>query len=259
MAGGTFLEFVPGEGWVHKLHPVAKGMATFVAILLFSLHGFGLKGNLTGLTILLLGMFVSELPVRRIIAALKSLWFLLVLVVVVQSCSGAPHAFLSALDSLARMVGIFLCSAVFVTISSPSELTIFWEACFRPLRIVRFPVREAALVMVVAVRFLPAILDEVERIRLAQMARGARFGKNEGVWQSAKRVMPLLIPTLVLSIQRAEILAVAMEARCYRLDRPHTRYLDHKYGLNEAILFLFLAVLAAVSFSHGWFEKTNRF
>ncbi|MFZ2958984.1 MAG: energy-coupling factor transporter transmembrane component T [Candidatus Ozemobacteraceae bacterium] len=245
---GTFLQYVHGNSLVHQLHPIAKGVFTFSAILVFSLHRSGMFGNIVGILGLVITMFAGKLPIRRIFRGLKSLWLLFLMVLFIHAVSGAPNGVQTGLDALLRMVGIFLCSGVFVMVTSPSELTVFWEACFRPLGILHFPVRESALVMVVAIRFLPVILEEIERIRLAQMARGARFGMNASYLQQAKKMMPLLIPTLVLAIQRAGNLALAMEARCYRLDRPHTRYVEYAWTATDLFFFLTLISLGALIF-----------
>ena len=122
-----------------------------------------------------------------------------------------------------RIVGVFLVAGFYLVVSPQSELMYFWEVVFRPLSFFRLPARELALVMVIAVRFLPVMLAEIDRIRMAQTARGARLGKA-GIFSTAAAMMPLMIPTLAQAIIRAEELAEAMEARGYRVAGVRTRY-----------------------------------
>ena len=112
------------------------------------------------------------------------------------------------------------------------------------MRLLGLPARELALVMVIAVRFLPVMLSEIDRIRMAQIARGARLGKG-GFFSSAAALMPLMIPTLAQAIIRGEELAEAMEARGYRVSGNRTRY--HRFGIGFFDIPASLAALAVAA------------
>lgn len=238
----TLLAYIPGEGVWYRLHPLAKGFACILAVLGCSLHHIHPVMAWTAIFMILLLAQAGGIPVRPVVRSLKSLWFLAFFLVVVHVGRDGADAWIGIADSLGRMVGVFLCAALFITVSSQSELLVFWEGCLRPLGIIGISVREAALVMVIAVRFLPVILDELERIKMAQLARGAKFDEKMGLVGAARRLMPLLIPTLVLSINRANDLALAMEARCYRLQGPRTRY--HRFHIQFVDVLMVLVVLA---------------
>lgn len=241
--GPTMLSYIPGEGLWYRLHPLVKGWSCLLAVLACSLHRLHPGVVWVAIAVLLLAASAGGVPIRPVVRSLKSLWFLALFLVIVHAGRDGANAWFGIFDSLGRMVGVFLCAALFIAISPQSELLVFWESCLRPLGLIGVSVREAALVMVVAVRFLPVILDELERIKMAQQARGARFDGELGLVAGARRLMPLLIPTLILAINRANDLALAMEARCYRLQGPRTRY--HRFriqGTDIAVSLLILSV-----------------
>jgi energy-coupling factor transport system permease protein len=165
---------------------------------------------------------------------------LLLIVALIQGFSRGDFCFILAIEAVFRIIGVFIAAGVFVTISSQSELMYFWEQSFRPFQLVGLPARELALVMVIAVRFLPVILGEIDRIRVAQMARGAKFSHGFGL-KAIKSLMPLLVPTLSLAIIRAGDLALAMEARGYCVSRERTRFRQFRIG--------FFDILGILSFS----------
>jgi len=232
--------FEPGTGFWYRVHPMAKGVTAAVAVLTVSLQGGGLvvAGCLCA-TILLLGA-AGGLRAGEALTGLRSLTLLFLVMAGFQLLQ-PEGTWQHALESCFRLAGVFLVSGFFVMSASQSELMFFWEGCFRPLGLIGLPSRELALVMVIAVRFLPVFFAEIERIRMAQSARGANFAGN-GWTGAAKRYLPLLIPVLELSIRRAEELAVAMEARGYCLHSPRSRYrVYHFSGLDVTILTIILA------------------
>ena len=175
------ITYSPAESFVYRLNPFFKGLFTMLAILLFSAlaKGVGQLGGLLALILLLAG--IGKVPMRPVVSSLGKIWLLLLIVALVQGFSSGAFNALLALEAVLRIVGVFIVAGIFVTISSQSELMYFWEQSFRPLSIFGVQSRELALVMVIAVRFLPVILGEIERIRLAQMARGAKFSHGIGL------------------------------------------------------------------------------
>ncbi len=239
------LTYRPADTFLFRLHPVVKGAGVFAWILWFSLHPGGLAVSGAGVAFLLVLAWAGGVPVRDTLSELRGIVVLLVVVALVNLTGEAGGSWRQAGDAVARVCGIFLWSAVLVTVSSPAELTFFWEQAFRPLAVFGIDRRELALVMVIGIRFLPVVLAEIERIRMAQAARGAGLGRGAGPVVRIRSLLPLLIPTLVLAIHRAGDLALAMEARGYRLHGPRTRYHDFRLGTRDlAAAFLLLGVLA---------------
>lgn len=238
------LTYRPADTFLFRLHPVVKGVGVFAWILWFSLHPWGLEASGVGVALLLVLAWAGGVPVGETIRELKGIVALLVVVALVNLTGEAGASWWRAGDAVARVCGIFLWSAVLITVSSPAELTFFWEQAFRPLSVFGIDRRELALVMVIGIRFLPVVLAEIERIRMAQAARGAGLGRGAGLVARIRNLLPLLIPTLVLSIHRAGDLALAMEARGYRLSGARTRYHEFRLGAWDlAAAFLLLGIL----------------
>jgi energy-coupling factor transport system permease protein len=208
----------------------------------FSLNSLG-PAIVTG--ILAVTLFVCHLTGVQsgdILMSVRRIWLLLIIVGLIQGFGVDGFSFSAAIASMMRILGVFLVAGVYVTISSQSELTFFWEVCFRPLGLLGFPAREFALVMVIAVRFFPVILGEIDRIRMAQIARGARLDGG-GLLSSAAALMPLMIPTLTQSIIRAGELALAMEARGYRVSAQRSRYQRFQFGMTDLFAALITVML----------------
>ena len=226
--------YKPGSGLLYRLNPLTKGAVAFAAIIFFSVTNSGVAVMTAILAAFLLICRLSEVPLLDVVLSIRRIVFLLVIVGLIQGFGVDGFSILSAAAAIMRILGVFLIAGVYVTISSQSELTCFWEACFRPLALLGFPAREFALVMVIAVRFFPVILGEIERIRMAQIARGARL-ESGGILASAAALMPLMIPTLSQAVIRAGELAQAMEARGYRVMAQRTRYQRFRFGLIDLV------------------------
>ena len=238
------ISYKPGNSFLYSLNPLIKGGLCFVLIMFFSLNGLQLPAMAGSLVELLLFAALGRLPLADLLLSIRRIWFLLVIVGLVQGFRGNGFEVVPALESMARILGVFIAAGCYLTVSPQSELMFFWETVFRPLRLLGLPARELALVMVIAVRFLPVMLSEIDRIRMAQIARGARLGKG-GFFSSAAALMPLMIPTLAQAIIRGEELAEAMEARGYRVSGNRTRY--HRFGIGFFDIPAGLAALAVAA------------
>lgn len=136
-----------------------------------------------------------------------------------------------------------VCGASFLTLTtSPIELTDALERLMKPLTVFRFPAHELAMMMSIALRFIPTLLDEADKIMKAQASRGADF-ESGNLMQRAKNMLPLLVPLFVSAFRRADELALAMESRCYRGGTGRTRMKILKLGMRDAAATLFIAVL----------------
>jgi len=241
------ISFKPGSSFIYALNPMVKGALTFSAIMFFSINSFPVWLMAVVLGSLLLPAAITRVPLTDIFLSLKRIWILLLFVALIQGFRDGSFNSMHAIDGIVRILGVFFTAGLYVTISSQSELMYFWEICFRPLQLAGLPASELALVMVIAVRFFPVILGEIERIRMAQIARGAKLGGG-GLLDSAATLMPLLIPTLTQAIMRAGDLAQAMEARGYNINASRSRYNAFQLGKIDFFLGILPAclVMAAI-------------
>ncbi|HNW34876.1 MAG TPA: ATP-binding cassette domain-containing protein [Candidatus Ozemobacteraceae bacterium] len=234
-----------GDTWLYRLHPEVKGCVAFGIIMALSLY----TGNPVISLFWLLGSLVAAIygraPVGDAVRSLRQIWFLIVLVAFFNIVSGGKDSLVQAFDNIVRLSGVFIIATLYVAVSTQAELMAFWESCFRPLSLFGVNTREPALVMVIAVRFLPVMLEEIEQIRLAQRARGARF--DTGWRGSVFSLLPLLVPTLTLALHRASVLAVAMESRGYRLSGHRTKY--RVFRMSPADYGVLLSMVCAVLIS----------
>ncbi len=243
------ITYSPGNSFLYRFNPFLKGLFTMLTIILFSAIAENLWHLSTSLVFMVVFAFLGKAPVVDVLGSIKKIWFLLLIVGLIQGFSGGEFDWILAIEAAIRIIGVFFAAGIFVAISSQSELMYFWEQSFRPFSLIGLPARELALVMVIAVRFLPVILGEIDRIRIAQMARGAKFSHGFGL-KAIKSLMPLLVPTLSLAIIRAGDLALAMEARGYCVSRERTRFRHFQIGLVDILgVLFFLAGLTCLLYS----------
>ncbi|MGL4390778.1 MAG: energy-coupling factor transporter transmembrane component T, partial [Carnobacterium maltaromaticum] len=126
--------------------------------------------------------------------------------------------------------------------TAPLSLTDAIEYLLRPLKVIKFPVHEIALMLSIALRFVPTLMDETEKIMNAQRARGVDFGEGN-VFQQMKSIVPLLVPLFVSSFNRAEELATAMEARGYQGGEGRTKYRLLKWELTDSTVIIAYAIV----------------
>lgn len=239
-----------GVSWLYRLHPLVKGGAALGIIMMLSVFPGSIGMTAFWLAGPLLSAIIGGAPVVDALRDLRKIWFLVFLVAVLNVASGGDGAFATAVENVLRLCGVCVFATVYVAISTQAELMAFWETCFRPLALFGVNVREPALVMVIAVRFLPVMLEEIDRIRLAQRARGARF--DAGWRGSVVALLPLLVPTLTMAIRRAHVLAVAMEARGYRLSGHRTKYRVYRFSASDyaVVLVMTAAIFGSVYYKY---------
>ena len=143
-----------------------------------------------------------------------------------------------------RLVFLVVGTSLLTLTTSPISLTDGIESLLRPLRVIKFPSHELAMMMTIALRFIPTLLEETDKIMKAQMARGADF-ESGNLIQRAKAMVPLLVPLFVSAFRRADDLAMAMEARCYRGGESRTRMKVLTMGRLDVLAFASIAALIA--------------
>ncbi|MCL5677388.1 MAG: energy-coupling factor transporter transmembrane protein EcfT [Firmicutes bacterium] len=252
----TLGQYVPGTSPVHRLDPRTKilGVTAFV-VLLFLAHG--LMGYLVVTAFSVLVVALSSIPISYLLRGLRPLLFLLVLTMVLQVflTPGTPiwhwGPLVATREGLTQ--GIFLSYRlvllVFVTslltlTTSPIALTDGLERLLQPFKRLGLPAHELAMMMTIALRFIPTLLEEADKIMKAQMARGADFESGNPL-QRARGLVPLLVPLFVGAFRRADELAMAMEARCYRGGEGRTRLKQLRFTGVDAGALVLVALLTA--------------
>jgi energy-coupling factor transport system permease protein len=145
-----------------------------------------------------------------------------------------------------RLIFLIVCSTLMTLTTTPNQLTDALESIGRPLTVLHVPVHEVAMMMSIALRFIPILAEETDKIEKAQMARGADF-ESGGLIQKIKAMVPLLVPLFISAFRRANDLAMAMEARCYRGGDGRTKMKPLVYEKRDAAAYtIFLAFLAVI-------------
>ena len=253
-----FGRYVPADSVVHRMDPRSKLTIIFLFVCVIFLANNWMTYALIGIyTFLMLGL--SRIPFRFLYSGLKPILWIVIFTLVLQLFFTKEGNLLFQLgpfkiyDEGVRQ-GIFISLRFFFLIlmtslltltTTPIEITDGLETLLNPLKKVRFPVHELALMMSIALRFIPTIMEETDKIMKAQMARGVEFSGGS-IKDRVKAVIPLLIPLFVSSFKRAEELAIAMEARGYRGGEGRTKYRLLSWKNADTLQILLLVVLTAL-------------
>ena len=255
----TIGQYYPAESRIHRLDPRVKIVCTL--IFLVSLF---IQNSLLGYVIatLFLGTVIrlSKVPLKFILKGLKPTVILLLFTVVMNlfltrdgetlihfwiftvTTGGLRTSVLMAVRLMYLVAG----SSIMTFTTSPNGLTDGMERLLHPLNKINVPVHEVAMMMSIALRFIPILLEETDKIMKAQIARGADF-ESGNIIQRAKSMIPILVPLFVSAFRRANDLAMAMEARCYHGGEGRTKMKPLRYkGYDVAAYILTLAYLAAI-------------
>ena len=228
----TLGQFFPGDTIAHRLDPRTKLLLVVLFIVaLFQARGWVAYGVLT-LTVAAC-MSVSHISARNIFKGLKPMIFILALTGVLNIfyTGGTPilPGWIITWEGIARAIQMVLRIVLLITgtflltyTTSPIALTDGLELLLNPLKKLRFPVHEMTIMMSMALRFIPTLIEETDKIMSAQKARGADF-ETGSLMDRAKALLPVLVPLFVSAFRRADELAVAMESRCYHGGEGRTR------------------------------------
>lgn len=241
----TLGQFFPGNSFLHKMDPRMKLILTFALIIIvFVSQGF--VGFALILLFVLMTALSSGIKLKFLIRGLKPILYIVLFTFVLNVFfqSGGNEIFRwgflritddglrMAIFLAVRLILLVICSQMLTLTTSPIALTDGLESLMRPLKKIHFPAHEIAMMMSIALRFIPTLMDEANKIMKAQMARGADFESGNLV-ERAKAMVPLLVPLFVGAFRRAEELALAMEARCYHGGEGRTRMRQLKYGYRD--------------------------
>lgn len=248
-------QYFPGSSLMHRLDPRVKLLLTIaVIVLIFFVHTYW--GYLAVLAMLMLAVACSRISVKFVLKGIKPMWFVILLTFVMNIFFltgekvlwqwGAVKIYQEgiekAIELAIRLILLVMCSTILTLTTSPKEITDALESLLRPLKAVHFPVHEMALMMSIALRFIPTLMEETDRIMKAQTARGASFDSG-GLMEKAKGMIPILVPLFVSAFKRADELALAMEARCYHGGDNRTRMKVFHVQLRDYLALLLFAGL----------------
>lgn len=249
----TIGQYIPGESFIHKLDPRTKILISFLFIIsLFIIDKF--VGYIFIVAFLVLVVYIAKISPRYLYKGLKPVFLLIALTAILNIFmlregrlifhigfikiyeSGIRTAFFMAI----RLILLIMGTSVLTLTTSPIELTDGIERLLKPIG--KEIAHELAMMITIALRFIPTLIDETDKIMKAQKARGADF-ENGGLIKKAKSLIPLLVPLFISSFRRADELAMAMEARCYRGGSGRTRMKVLKFSSKDLIAFGVFALL----------------
>lgn len=253
-------QYYPSASVMHKLDPRMK-MIIAIAYIVASF----LCKNVISFALLLASAFalilLSRIPIRIVMRSIKALIFIMVFTAILNVFwtqgeadqlvfswrfiqiyeSGIYNAIFIAVRIVAMIIG----TSIFLTYTTtPIQLTDAIEQLLAPLKLLRVPVHEFAMMMTIALRFIPTIVEETEKIMSAQKARGADFS-NGSIGKRAKALIPVLIPLFISAFRRAGELATAMTCRCYRGGKGRTKLNVLRFSYRDFVALFFLAAFIA--------------
>ena len=254
----TLGQYYPADSVIHKLDPRVKLFGTLIYII--SLFVFkGLPAFILAAIFLVVLIKLSKVPFSYMVKGLKTI-VLIMLFAAVFNFFLTPGTKLvsfwiftityeglkNAVVMMVRLIFLIIGTSLMTLTTTPNELTDGLEKALSPLKYIKVPVHEIAMMMSIALRFIPILIEETDKIMKAQMARGADF-EHGNLIQKAKNMVPLLVPLFVSAFRRANDLAMAMEARCYRGGEGRTKMKPLHYQKRDRMAYLTLLVyLAAV-------------
>jgi len=246
----TLGQYYPVDSVVHRLDPRSKLLSSLLLMSLLLMTD-RLVMLLVFVLLLLLGLKLAKLPLRLAWRSLRPfLWlFLLTFILHLIYTQGrilfkipilgwniTQEGLQRGVLYTSRIVLLIIMASLFTATTSPMELTDAIGRIASPLRKLKVPVPELAMMMTIALRFIPILLEEADRIKKAQLSRGARF--EGGVLQRVRGVIPLIMPLFLSAFKKADDLAVAMEARCYRVGEERTSFKELKFKPQDYALIL---------------------
>lgn len=253
----TLGQYFPGNSKIHKLDPRTKIIITFAYIItLFLVKDF--LGFAIAVAFISLIILVSKVPLKFIFKGLKPIFFIIIFTFTINmfmtkgetlvqlgfltiTKEGLYNAFFMGL----RLILLIIGSSLLTLTTKPINLTDGIERLLSPFRRIGVPAHELAMMMTIALRFIPTLLEETDKIMKAQMARGADF-ETGNIIRRAKSLIPLLVPLFISAFRIAQDLAMAMEARCYRGGDARTRMNAMTFGRRDILATLLMVGFIAL-------------
>lgn len=263
MSDITLGQYYHADSPIHRLDPRIKLVLTIIYLvcvfLVDHLYGYAIL-----FAYLYMAVRLSKVPFKKMIRSIRPLLFLLVFTSVLNVFlirTGTPifewwiikitkEGLYKAVFMALRLVFLVTGTSLMTLTTTPIALTDGLEQVLSPLRIIKFPAHELAMMMSIALRFIPTLVEETDKIRKAQLARGADF-ESGNLLRRAKAMIPILVPLFVSAFRRADELAMAMESRCYNGGEGRTRMNVLKTHKRDYVAIASMAILAVILFFWG--------
>ncbi|WP_026655598.1 energy-coupling factor transporter transmembrane component T family protein [Butyrivibrio sp. AE3003] len=249
----TLGQYYRTESIIHRLDPRVKIVGTFVFLIAIFMVNNALGYVIAGL-FLAMNIKLSNVPVKFIFRGMKSIFFLLMIsvlfnlfltpgdpIITIWKIKITDEGLKLAVKMAIRLVFLITGSSLMTLTTTPNNLTDGLESLLNPLKLVHVPVHEISMMMSIALRFIPILLEETDKIMKAQMARCADF-ETGSIIKRAKNMVPLLVPLFISAFRRAMDLAMAMEARCYRGGEGRTKMKPLFYQKRDRIAYIVLVL-----------------
>lgn len=253
----TFGQYYPTDSFIHRLDPRTKllWLIAYIVALFMSKNFYSLA--LCGLFLIIV-VIASKVPFASVVRSIKGILVILIFTAVLNLFFHGGEVLLVdwwiikiylegvtfTVFLMFRLAFLVMGSTILTLTTTPVSLTDGIESLLKPLSYIKFPVHELALIMSIALRFIPTLIDETNRIIAAQKARGADF-ESGNLFKRVKAIVPILIPLLISAFRRAEELGDAMDARCYSNAKNRTKYKKLTFKVGDLIAVLLGAVLIA--------------
>ena len=258
MRNVAFGQYYPTGSFIHKLDPRTKLFAGLVCIAA-AFVADSYWAYLACYVFLLISILVSRIPILQVLKTVKSIFFIVLISVILNiffhdegkvlwawwKIKITVGGLLYAGQITLRLMFLVISTSLITLTSTPTELTDGLEKIMTPLRYLKFPVHDVAIIMSIALRFIPTLMEETDKITMAQKARGAKFDTG-GPLARAKALLPVLIPLFVSAFRRADELALALDARCYNATEARTKMKILRFSLRDLTAFLSLALFLTV-------------
>lgn len=259
----TIGQYVKGDSILHRLDPRTKifGMLAIMVALFFVNNWIGL---VYAAVVVFAVLFASQVPLKFYIRGVKPLRWILLFTAAIQIFLtpgeiiwqwGILHITAEgvrlAIFMCVRLVLLVMTTSVLTLTTTPIVLTDAVENLLSPFKRIGVPAHELAMMMTIALRFIPLLADETEKIMAAQKARGAAFDEG-GLMDRARALLPILVPLFLSAINRASELAMAMEARCYHGGEGRTRLHELHYENRDRVVGILVALILALAVASRW-------
>ncbi len=257
----TIGQYIPANSFIHRLDPRTKLIVVLVFIvMIFFVHH--VIGYLLFLFLLSFMILISTIPFRFFIRGLKPILFLILFTVIIQlfMTQGTPlvefwtlsisvEGVFAAIFIFLRLTLLVFASSLLTLTTSPIGLTNGLEYLLKPFKAIGIPSSEIAMMMTIALRFIPTILEETDRLIKAQTSRGVNFEKGN-IFKRLQQLIPILVPLFISAFRRADDLAIAMEARCFQVGKKRSHLKELCYTKYDAI---FMIMFFSAAFTIVWF------
>ena len=250
-------QFIPGSSLLHRLDARAK-LFGFILLTASVILADTVAGYALIIAIMLLLTAVSGLPLSTVVGSVKRMFWFFVLIFIMNSLfystenaiwswwiiSVSKAGIIQGFNVMFRILIILVLSNIFTLVTPPLEISSAIQSMLKPLKLLRLPADDIAMIISVAIQFIPTLLQEADTIKMAQIARGARF-ESRKLHERAAAMLPLIVPMFLSAFKRADELATAMEARGYRSAKSRSGKKAAPLPLGSYASILFCAAVCA--------------